>query len=404
VVRASIVRTMNYTTAQQLAFLGTAACAPIALGIAMHLEHVEATRACMAELAEPATAEAAPVVVAVPTPVPTPGLVEPAAAPIDDVRGAYDFAFVADMPTPHIVLASETDLGEAAFEALATGAPHYRGEPADGQVDQPVFRGLDIERLPERARFAMGRHVRVYSAAGRVCIARIGRPALVSELWGTIEYFSDDDISEIEQGDRTIVDPASIWDDGRRLVVAPLEGEGCGDALWARDAALSEALVYVAQDVDGPEDLPSPVARRMVQRSSELRPISAKFAEHVAGMSDEPFTTRRLVDRLEGRRWIDPLRGGELDVFTTDGEEFGGCGGFDPAWAAIAIDGEGSPVEPVWADATTDAIDAVFDLDADGVPEVMAQTWLGTTRVYSLGEDLGEVATLGAVPFFGCPC
>jgi hypothetical protein len=391
---------MNYTTAQQLAFLATAACAPIALGIAMHLEHVEATRACMAEVAQPSAAvDVGPVVVAVPTPV----MIEPAVA-ADDLRGAYDFAFVADMPTPHIVLASEADLGEAAFEALAMGSPHYRGEPADDQIDQPVWRGVDVSRLPERARFAQGRHVRVYSAAGRVCIARIGAPALVSESWGTVEYFADDDISEIEADERTIIDPASLWDDGRRLVVAPLEGDGCGEALWARDVALAEPLVYVAQDVEGQEDLPSPVARRMVQRSAAVRPIAAKFAEHVAGMNDDGFTTRRFVDRLEGRRWIEPLRGGELDVFTSDGEEFGGCGGFDPAWGAIAVDAEGSPVDPVWADASTDAIAAVFDVDADGTPEVLAQTWLGTTRVYTLGQELGELATLGEVPFFGCPC
>jgi len=400
---------MNYTTAQQLAFLGTAACAPIALGIAMHLEHVEATRACMAEIAQPiAAADVAPVVVAVPTPV----MLEPA-APADDMRGAYEFAFVVDVPTPHLVLAAESDLGPVVFEALATNAPHYRGEPADDQIDKPVWRDLDTSRLPERAKHAIGRHVRVYSAAGRVCIARIGMPSLVSESWGTVAYMADDDVREIEQDERTIIDPASIWDDGRRLVVAPLEGQGCTEAAdhgapgtWARDVALSEPLVYIAQDVESGDDLPSPVARRMVQRSAALRPISAKFAEHVAAMTDEPFTTRRFVDRLLGRRWIEPMRGGELDVFTSDGEEFGGCGGFDPAWAAIAVDSEGSPVDPVWADATTDEVHAVFDIDGDGNAEVLAQTWLGTTRVYSLGEGDAprEIATLAEVPFFGCPC
>lgn len=393
---------MHYSTAQQIAFLATAACAPIALGIAMHIEHEEAMQACIA-----ASAEAQVAVPKVPdVPVSTVTTVhapEPVVA-ADDTRGAYELAFVVAMPTPHIVLASEAELGEAAFDALATNAPHYRGEPADDMVDKPVWRDLDATKLPDRARFSMGRHVRVYSAAGRVCIARIGKPSLVSELWGTVEYFGDDDISEIEEDGKSIIDPASIWDDGRRLVVAPLEGEGCTDALWARDVALPEALAYVAQDADGPEDLPSPVARRMVQRSAELRPIGKAFAEHVAGMDTDGFTTRRLVDRLDGRRWMDPLRGGELDVFTTDGEEFGGCGGFDPAWAAIAIDREGSPVEKVWADAKTDSIQAVFDLDADGTPEVMAETWLGTTRVYSLGDELREMATLAEVPFFGCPC
>jgi hypothetical protein len=400
---------LSLTTRQSI-FLGLAACAPIALGVATHLEHEAAERACMDRDAEPA---AEPVVEVVPQIVP---IVAPipyvAPVPVDDRAGAYAFAFVVDVPTPHLVLATATELGEGAFEAIMTGAPHYRGAPTDAFVDQPVWRDVDAARLPERARLAVGRHVRVYSAAGRVCVARIGRPVAVSERSGSIAYMGEDEVTEIGEGEDAIIDPASLWDDGRRLVVAPLEVASCEGGIWARDIALSEPLVYVAdQDPAAEQDgrmaaqLPSPVARRMVQRSSALQPIAAAFAEHVRGFTDEAFTTRRLVDRLVGQRWIEPTRGGELDVFTTDGDEFGGCGGFDPAWAAIAVDAENAPVELVWADAQADYVQAVFDLDADGRPEVFAPSWLGPTHVFTLEpEGLREFAVLADVPYYGCPC
>lgn len=395
---------MPISTARQLVVLGAAACVPLALGIAMHLEHLATQRACLADACTAAavTVPDEPVVIAVPTPV----MVQPDAAP-EDLRGAYDFAFVANLPTPHIVLTSEADVGEAAFEALAMGGPRYRGTPGDDRFDHPVWRDVDASRLPERARLAIGRDVHVYSASGRVCTARIGQPTLVSEMSGTIEYFAqydysaDDDDEAIEIHEPAIADPASIWSAGRRLVVAPLEGDGCDDALWVRDVALAEPLVYVPRIVEVSADLPSPAARRMVQRSAALRPIAAAFAEHAAQLDDDG---PGLFDRLEGQTWLEPRRATELAVFAAVGEEFGGCGGYDAAWAAIAVDGEGSPVAPVWADAKTDWIEAVFDLDADGTPEVLAQTRLGTLRVYRLGEALRELAMLGEVPAYGCPC
>jgi len=49
---------------------------------------------------------------------------------------------------------------------------------------------------------------------------------------------------------------------------------------------------------------------------------------------------------------------------------------------------------------------AVFDLERDGRIEVLAQPWLGPTRLVQLGgpHALLERESLEAVPFFGCPC
>lgn len=387
---------MFRTTSRQLTLLSACAAAPITLGIAMHLEHEAAEAACAAQ-----PLPAAPVTIAPPVliPVPTPIVVAPPAAaapePVGPGAGAYEFAFVTDIEGPHIVLATTID------DAWATDAPHYRGTVHDVFEVGEVWRNVAVDRLPAQPRAAIGRTVSVYSPAGRVCTARIGTPVLVGELWGSSEYMADDELELSENGDVKEVDPGSVWDDSRRLLVAPLEGGGgCEAAVWARDASLSEPLVYVAQEAD---DLPSPVARRLLQRAPETRELAKTFEQHVAEMSDDLFTTRRLVDRFVGIRWIEPTRGGELDVFTTDGEEFGGCGGFDPVWGAVSIDAFGTPTH-TWLDGVSDEVVAIVDLDADGKPEVVSDSWLAPRRLVTLDAKITELSVLPEVPFYGCPC
>jgi hypothetical protein len=342
--------------------------------------------------------------VAVALPIPTPVVSE---VLVERGLGAIDFAFVVDIDGPHVVIATDDVTAALGLEQAAVDAPHFRGPPSNDSLDQPVWRSVDPERLPLAMRATVGRHLRVFSRLGRACTAKVGKPALVSQLDGTIDYVADDEITLVEHGEDApaAIEPASLWDDGRVLLVAPLVGPGCEGATWARDFDLSEPLVYAEASETDASVVASPVSRRVVARSSALAPVAAAFAEHVAQFDDEAFTTRRLADRLVGRRWVEPRRGAWLDVFTTDGEEFGGCGGFDPAWAAIAAGIDGTPAEPVWADAATDAIQAVIDLEGDGRLEVIADSWLGPTKLVALdAEGPRDLATLSAVPFFGCPC
>lgn len=395
---------MRLTTTRQIGLIATAAAVPAALGLAMHLEHRAAERACAATTATTADApHAAPIAVAlpIPTPIVSEVLVEPGA-------GAIEFAFVVDIDGPHLVLATDDVTAALALEQAAIDAPHFRGEASTAILDQPVWRGVDHERLPTRLRATVGRHVRVFSSAGQVCTAKVGKPSLVSQSEGSIDSVDDGEVTlehETEAAPPTI-DPASLWDGGRILLVAPLVGSGCDGASWARDFELSEPTVYVSAADGGREDVvASPVSRRVVSRASAFAPVAASFAEHVAGFDDETFTTRRLADRLVGQRWIEPRTGSWLDVFVTDGEEFGGCGGFDPAWAAIGADVEGTPGAPVWVDASTDLVDAVIDIEGDGRLEIIAETWLGPTKLVALdAAGPRDLATLSSIPFFGCAC
>lgn len=392
------------TTTRQIGLIAAAAAVPAALGLATHLEHVATERACATTIEAPQAAPVA-VVLPMPTPIVSQVLVEPGA-------GAIDFAFVVDIDGPYVVLANDDVTAALQLEQAAMDAPHFRGAASTATLDQPVWRGVDHERLPMTLRAAVGRHVRVFSAAGRVCTAKVGKPSLVSQSEGSVDYMGEGDVTLVneEDGATPTIEPMSLWDDGRIVLVAPLVGTGCDGASWARDFELSEPVVYVSQvarETEGDENeiVASPVSRRVIQRSPAFAPLARSFNEHVAQFDDDAFTTRRLGDRLVGQRWVEPLRGAWIDVFVTDGEEFGGCGGFDPAWAAIRADADGTPSEPVWVDATTDMIHAVIDVEGDGRLEVIAESWLGPTKLMAL-DDEGprDLATLSEIPFFRCPC
>lgn len=382
---------MRLTTARQAFVLAAAAAVPVTVGVHSHLEHRAAIEAC----------EARPMTrVMIPTPVVTPVVVQDAPIVVEPIEPAVqgttpvDFAFVVDVDGPHVVLSTTV------LDAWATDAPHYRGDDTNIFEGGNVWRGVEPERLPDELRGQLGRRVVVYSASGRVCEATIGAPSMVGELTGSIAYVGDDDV-ELGEAPNTVV-AASIWDDARVTLVAPLEGGGdCEDALWARDAELPAPRVYRAASED---DLPSPVARRLLQRDPALRTAGKEFARHIAGMDDPAFTTRRLGDRLRGVRWIEPSSGAELDVFVTDGEEFGYCGGFDPAWGAVGFDAEGNPAHS-WFDTHGDDVIAVLDLDGDARPEVVTLEVFGSNKLVTLDVDGMEVyAELPQVPFYGCPC
>jgi hypothetical protein len=139
-------------------------------------------------------------------------------------------------------------------------------------------------------------------------------------------------------------------------------------------------------------------------RDAEDRVFALEFRRSFAEANADEVTRviPTLADRAIGQRWQD-ARGRELFMFTFTGDEFGGCGGADPAWAAFV---------PAKADGVTaldragDDVLAVVDLDRDGTVEVLTTSWLGPTRLVEVGgsDALTERASLDGVPFFGCPC
>jgi hypothetical protein len=371
-----------------LLLLSAAALAPITLGIAMHLEHVAAAEACTADLdawtampttsAAPADANADAIV---PRSMPIP---VPVAEPITD--HALPFAFVVDIDGPHIVLATTID------ERWIDGAPRFRTGPSDEEHGAVLERDLAISHLPAEVLAAVGRRVRVYSADGEVCTARVGMPQLVGELWGDLLDWGPEMVG--------VSGEQQSWDASRRTLVAPLATDGeCGTPLWARDAALPAPAVFTRTDGHVPK-----VARKALLADPGVRDYARDLrrAFEERRNADETAPIPTLMQRSVGQRWQD-ARGNEVFTLAFTGDEFGGCGGFEPAWSAyVPTDGAGVTA----IDRAGDDAIAVVDLDRDGRVEVLTTTWMGPTRLVEIGgaDALRQRASLDDVPFFGCPC
>jgi hypothetical protein len=372
-----------------LLLLSAAALAPIALGIAMHLEHVAAAEACTADLdawtAMPTTSSAPADASAdsiVPRSMPIP---VPIAEPITD--HAMPFAFVVDVEGPHIVLATTID------ERWIDGPPRFRGRPNDEEHYAILDRNVAIAQLPPEVLAAVGRRMRVYSADGEVCTARIGMPQLVGELWGDLYEFGPEESQGMSPEQQS-------WEVSRRTLVAPLATDGeCGSPQWARDAALPAPAVFTRTDGHVPK-----TARKALLADPGVRDYARDMRQAFEEVRDADETTPipTLMQRSVGQRWQD-ARGHEVFTLTFTGDEFGGCGGFEVAWSAF-VPTDGGGVTAI--DRAGDDVLAVVDLDRDGRVEVLTTTWMGPTRLVEIGgaDALEERASLGDVPFFGCPC
>ena len=383
--RASLPETstnMRLRPLRPLLLLSAAALAPIALGIAMHLDHVAAAEACSADLAgwtttpTPTARVEAVVPRALPIPVP---LTEPS------LDHALPFAHVVDLDGPHVVLATAVE------DDWAAGAPEFRSEDARSNRDGSVWRSVAVHELPIAILANVGRTLRVYSAEGEACTARIGAPMLVSEVWGEFEEWGP------TEGEPAT--PMDAWKAGRRTLVAPLATDGeCGTPLWGRDVALPAPAVFVRTEGATPR-----AARKAVFRDPQVREVARELVEfHADTGGDDGSKPPTLAQITTDQRWVDAL-GRELFTFSIAHDAMGSCGSFDPAWAMFVPTGDAGVIA---LDREGDEMLAVFDLERDGRIEVLSSTWLGPTRLVEVGgaDALRVRSTLDGVPFFGCPC
>jgi hypothetical protein len=312
-------------------------------------------------------------------PIPIP-LVEPVTA------HALPFAYVIDLDGPHIVLASEIE------DDWAAGAPEFRVTDRSSSADASVWRSVAVHELPLAILANVGRTVRVYSAEGEACTARIGAPRLVSELWAQFE----------EWGPYEGMSPTATdaWEEGRGTLVAPLATDGdCGTPLWARDAALPAPAVFVRTDGAAPR-----AVRKAVFRDPAMRALARELTEYLTdtGAADETDKRPTLAQNTKDERWLD-ARGRELFTFTIFGDSAGWCGSFGASWAVFVPTGDDGVIA---LDHVGDEVIAVLDLERDGRIEVLSRAWLGPTRLVEVGgEDaLVERFTLPGIPLIGCPC
>jgi hypothetical protein len=347
----------------------------------MHLEH-EALRQA---------AEATPPVVAHAIPVPTPVMVDrmvpvpipvemPAPTPTDP---AGRFAFVVQLDGPHVVLSTDPqiDWGEG------------RPRRVEHEYMQLMRQAVDADLLPPTLAHLATQSWDLYGEKGRRCSVSLGTPSIVAEIEGEVEW-------GIGPDDDKISPDQEIWNNGRRLLVAPVVGECATDEVraqvWARLAELPQVQPWKSARANGE---PAKVARTEFMRSGPARDVARTRRE----MTASGATISPLSSGLTATAWTAP-GASEIGVVTLrlDGPDFGGCGGLTPLSGIVGLDD--LAVRQLVVEEYT-FVESVFDLDGDGHPEVLTTYEWDSHHVISLRpEGWAAIASIDPVPFYGCPC
>lgn len=384
---------MTRTSARHLLLLALAASAPIALGIAMHEEHLAVQRAVAAQACD-VEVVAVPTPVAIATPIvqapePTP-ITEPVALPIPLTYGEA-FAFIEDIGGPHVVLAMEID------ERWIAGEPRLIATDA-------VRRAVDLDALPDEITARLGASFHGYTAEGLACTGTLGTPFLhaAAENWE----------SYVDEEERVVLDrPGWAWAEGRRILVAPLDGAGdCAGAIWARAAELPPPAFPTA--VVRPTKTQVQAARRGYLQTSQVRAAALEFDTSMLETGTAPDSSlgrpAQLRDRLSSTAWDLGGDGVDMVVLDIDGPEFGGCGGFESAWALAVVQHDGANVQRIVHDDRGHGhVLGLVDVDGDGTAELLTGPrggWEGRKLLRLADDGLQPIAVLEDIPFFGCPC
>ncbi len=387
---------MTTPTSREIRWLALAALAPIALGYAMHEEH----RAMQGLASTVTVVESAPQVIPIPiatvveVPAASPVEPEPTPTPVSATLAYGDaFSFVISDERPLLVLSTEPS------EAWATTSP----APTYARWSEVhLRREIDPARLPAEISARLTARFDLFDGTDRKCTAELGVPYLYGDISGDWDYRDQD-----ENGEPDDVDPAAAWTEGRRLLVAPVIGEGdCTGATWARNAALPDARVFTRVDRPGLDR--TKLARRAYMRLPALEEARAEFEQFQRGAVEEPSSVEPvpLGRRMKSTGWTN--RAGDLVAIThwIDGPEFGGCGGVAARWGFAAVSDDGATVDRV-LDGGYTKVQTLLDIDGDGTPEVVTSPYDGWQdwQVLTLRpEGWTTVAAMTETPYFGCPC
>ncbi len=307
------------------------------------------------------------------------------------------FAFVVDLEEPYIVLATDVDASwEGSMDTLLG-------------VDT-VFRSVDGPALPESLQAMEGRSVALWANesdghATSLGTARIGAPRLVAQASGSLGPDARLDTWALyERLERDGVLPGrvqgrlkqAIWDDGQRLLVAPLEGARASEATWARSAELPEPTFFVPRELEAAEQ---GAMRHAFLANHEGR---AAADEHLR------MELGSLAPHIRTQGWADTA--GELQFSTAfvDSPHVETCGGFDWSFALATQVHHGEWAVPgAVPSAHTIGPTFVGDLNADGFADMFLEPRPldgGTMLLQGSPEGLRVVDTLDEVPYFGCRC
>jgi hypothetical protein len=304
------------------------------------------------------------------------------------------FSFVVELPDGlHLVLSSDIDPRWVAGEATTLDADH-------------VAVPLHEARLPEALRSRTGDAVTLYSQRGALGTGRVGAPRLVASSYGDLSVTLPDAeydayLEAWSRDQQPPLPPSLVWDEGRRLLVAPIETAvtPSAGALWARDAGAPAPMLLVPDDLG---DV-GPVRAHLM-----AHPNVASLAAEMTDYASDPSDPSTPDERVETRRWLDLQGRIRASTAWFDGPDFAPCGGLTGrSWAMTTVDGDDATPVPFADDGHGYGPTAVFDLDGDGWLDVlMTSDYVSGDTTLLAGGPTGwrDVATMPEIPFHGCPC
>lgn len=217
--------------------------------------------------------------------------------------------------------------------------------------------------------------------------------ALISQLSGDPVYA--DEPGDETNGGRGRWTVKSIAEHGTTVVAAKLSH--CTEGSYARAAAAEPAVPFVAVDDAGLGKraerhlLASEIAK---QARAELK---AQYDDVVTdpAMSFDKVTQLSTIvtsDPRTGTKWVSVHAHAEMS-----------CGGPQVnIWGLYRMDDSELVAVREQAGGELDSINALVDLDGDGIPEILGRGWINPTQAF-YSQDLEPIVSF-EVPFFGCPC
>lgn len=283
------------------------------------------------------------------------------------------------------------DVGGAKWMVLAVAAdtidthraPHLvRGEYPNDTI--AILRDRD---LTAELRGWRGQQVIVADSKGVSCTETLHDFALISQVTGDPVYAEDDNSHWTT---------ASIEEHGTHLVAAKLAH--CAGT-YARAATAPAAVPFAERTDAGADELAKQASAQLLASDAGKQAridldVGWQGGEYARVDFDRVAETSTKVTRdpRTGSTWISVHVHAD---FACGGPQVNLFGLYRVAEGAlVAVREQASP--------ELAEIDALVDLDGDGVPELLGNGWLDPNRAF-YNQDLEPIVSY-SIPFFGCPC
>ncbi len=296
------------------------------------------------------------------------------------------FLLVVDAGAPYLLLSTEVD------EALGRGPLTLtsRARPAS------AARGVDPAGLPEPLRALIGAQVEAYDARSRVCTGNVGAPVIVHRVvphFSTVQHW-DGDLGGSPSSDPEIA--ADVWELGSSgaILAAPLEGEDCERALWARLPADEHPRLFTQSLAEGRAQVAALSAFRRLPAHAAIQRDFRSYGRGHTGDWDSYGSAQPMAIR-----WIEPGMGRELVTVTarvgTDCADFNGA-----MWSVFEASSEEltpltDPEAPGFYQPR-----AILDADGDGRVEIVIEDGLLTRSAEGGFARVLDVSP----PYLDCDC